>query len=196
MQARLPLGVFLRSVTAAAAYDWVLKEQHDALPPGLQAKIGYALLLDALRPFLQASLTISNFRPWWHFAKRLSEVFSEALKLTRQASLQAEELAFKWGFCFHRFRSNGHASRWGLRTSSRVRKGAGLSLSGVNRDEEGANNVGRSESECSVSSFGVTAMSSMKNRGDSKFARRLACLLLNSSSTVLSLFFLFLSMYG
>ncbi len=47
-------------------------------------------------PFLQGNLTTSSSSTLVAFRESLSEVFSKALKLMRQQSLQAEELYFKW----------------------------------------------------------------------------------------------------
>ena len=46
VQSRLSLGEFLRSLTAAALYDWALKEQHDVLPSRLPAKTEHSRLME------------------------------------------------------------------------------------------------------------------------------------------------------
>lgn len=59
--------------------------------------------LDSIRSFLQENLTTSNYSALLAFRERLTEVFSEALKLARQTSLKADELSFKWALSDRNF---------------------------------------------------------------------------------------------
>ena len=88
---------FLDRLTQKMKYDYIQTLRYT--PPDLE-KYPKSLscdLLAAMIPFLQGNLTISDdHSALVAFRESLSEVFSEALKLMHQQSLQAEELSFKW----------------------------------------------------------------------------------------------------
>ena len=76
------------------SYDFVQTSQPQALRD-CSKTLSY-LFLDSIRSFLQENLTTSNYSALLAFRERLSEVFSEALKLARQTSLKADKLSYKW----------------------------------------------------------------------------------------------------
>lgn len=77
-------------------YDWVQTPRRN--PQQLESyshNLSHCLL-DVIRPFLQEHLVRSVPSDLEPFRERLGEMFSEALTLKLERSLQAEELSFQW----------------------------------------------------------------------------------------------------
>lgn len=87
---------FLDRLIRKMKYDWVQAPQRNPRELGDYPKVLSYHLLDAITPFLETNLRRSSPSDLISFREKLGEVFADALKLTRQRSLQAEELAFRW----------------------------------------------------------------------------------------------------
>lgn len=94
---------YLDRLVCKVKFDWAQAPQQNSreiedYPKTLSDRLLYAIL-----PFLKATLTHSSPSNLVSFQEKLGEVFSEALTLSRQRSIQAEELSFRWVFANNLF---------------------------------------------------------------------------------------------